>query len=320
MKIAIVGLGVIGKVHLKALQEQGLTPTAVCDSDKEKLKEYPQFSTYTDYSEMLEKEKPDVVHICTPHYLHAQMIILALEKNINALCEKPLCIKAEDIDKILFAQNHSQAKLGVCLQNRYNNVNKFVKNFLQDKKVTDGIGLVAWHRDAIYYDSAVWRGKKQTEGGGLLINQALHTLDLMQWFAGMPEYVVGQTSNLTLKDKIEVEDTATALFSGGAQFNFFATNGSVTDFPVDITLKTQNEVIKIFSDKVMINGKLQTFTDNNRIFGKYCYGTGHEKLIADFYDCIKSGRKFEIDGYEGVKAVKLVLSVYKSNGNKISII
>ena len=118
MKIVVVGLGSIGKVHVKILEEQGLTITAVCDIDKEKLEKYSRFAQYTNYIEMLEKEKPDVVHICTPHYLHADMVISALERNINVLCEKPLCIKEEDIPRILSAECNSKAKLGVCLQNR----------------------------------------------------------------------------------------------------------------------------------------------------------------------------------------------------------
>lgn len=320
MKIVVVGLGTIGKVHVKILEEQGLTITAVCDIDKEKLEKYSRFAKYTNYIEMLEKENPDVVHICTPHYLHADMVISALERNINVLCEKPLCIKEEDIPRILSAECNSKAKLGVCLQNRYNKANLFVKEYLKDKTVTDGTAFVVWHRDADYYASANWRGKYQTEGGGLLINQALHTLDLMQWFVGMPDYVTASISNLTLKGKIEVEDTAAAIFSGNVKFNFFATNGSASDFPVDITLKTKNEIIKIFSDKVIIDGQVQSFNGDARIFGKYCYGTGHEKLIADFYDCIKNGKQFLIDGKEGTKVVKLVLSSYKSKGEKTEII
>ena len=320
MKIAVVGLGTIGKVHVNVLEEQGLKPTAVCDVDNEKLEEFSRFSRYNDYIDMLDKERPDVVHICTPHYLHADMAISALERNINVLCEKPLCIKEEDVQRILSAERNSKAKLGVCLQNRYNKANLFVKEYLKNKTVIDGTAFVVWHRDANYYASANWRGKYRTEGGGLLINQAIHTLDLMQWFVGMPDYVTASISNLTLKDKIEAEDTAAAIFSGNAKFNFFATNGSASDFPVDVTLKTNDEIIKIFSDKVIIDGQVQSFNGDTRIFGKYCYGTGHEKLISDFYDCIQSGNRFSIDGKEGAKAVKLVLSAYKSNGEKTEII
>ena len=110
--------------------------------------------------------KPDVVHVCTPHDRHADMIVDALERNINVLCEKPLCIRREDIPRILAAEKRSKAILGVCLQNRYNPANRYVKQFLADKTVLGGVGNVVWHRDAAYYRADAWRGKRATEGGG----------------------------------------------------------------------------------------------------------------------------------------------------------
>jgi predicted dehydrogenase len=99
LKIAIVGLGVIGKVHAAALKEQGKALYAVCDTDPEKLLAFPEALRFTDYETMLREAKPDAVHICTPHYLHAPMILSALEKNIHVLSEKPLCIHKEEIGR-----------------------------------------------------------------------------------------------------------------------------------------------------------------------------------------------------------------------------
>ena len=93
MKTAIVGLGVIGNVHYDVLKNMGAQIVALCDVDLGRLEKFDGCNKYENYIEMLEKERPDVVHICTPHYLHADMIIEALEKGINVLCEKPLCIK-----------------------------------------------------------------------------------------------------------------------------------------------------------------------------------------------------------------------------------
>ena len=127
MKVALVGLGVIGKVHLAVLKELGADIVAVCDILPERC-EGTGAAVYTDYEEMLAAEKPDAVHICTPHYLHADMVVRALELSINVLCEKPLCIKNEDIARVLEAERKSSAQLGVCLQNRYNASSVFVKD------------------------------------------------------------------------------------------------------------------------------------------------------------------------------------------------
>ncbi len=100
MKSAIVGLGVIGKVHKQLINKLGFNLTAICDIDQSKLQVLDDVKVFTDYVSMLNEVKPDVVHICTPHYLHADMIIEALSRDINVLCEKPICIKEEDILRI----------------------------------------------------------------------------------------------------------------------------------------------------------------------------------------------------------------------------
>ena len=100
MRAAVIGHGVIGKHHVKILSEMGVL-SAVCDVDKNALQGLEGIELYENYIEMLDKEKLDAVHICTPHHLHAEMIIAALDRSINVLCEKPLCIKEEDIPRIL---------------------------------------------------------------------------------------------------------------------------------------------------------------------------------------------------------------------------
>lgn len=319
MKTALVGLGVIGRVHYKVLTELGISVDAVCDVDGEKFKKFPDIPSYSDYIGMLEKVKPDVVHICTPHYLHADMIIEALSRNINVLCEKPLCIKEEDIPRILDAEKTSKGILGVCHQNRYNKEITFLKEYLKDKKVLSGHGNMVWHRDGEYYSKGAWRGKWQSEGGGVLINQALHTLDLLTWLIGMPEKVTARIDNFTLKNEIEVEDIASVICSGNAEFAFFATNGSKTSFPVSVTLKTQDEIIYVLPDKVITGTGVFDFEKESEVYGKSYYGTGHKGLINDFYGCVRTGKKFEIDGAESAKVVKIILAAYRSKGESVKV-
>lgn len=310
MKTAIVGFGTIGKVHYDVLNELGISICAICDNKLEKLTDLP-VNTYSDYNVMLEKEKPDVVHICTPHFLHADMIISALERDINVLCEKPLCIKEEDIDRILLAEKNSNAVLGVCHQNRYNKENAFVKEYLADKKVVCGHGEQVWTRTKEYYAQDIWRGKWQTEGGGVLINQSLHTLDLLIWVLGEPQEVVAHLDNVSLKGVIEVEDTASLICSNGGNFTFFATNASKTDFPVALRFLTDKERVEILPQKVIIEDKVFNFEPNAKVYGKACYGVGHERLFIDYYDALKNNRKFAIDGLEASKVIRVILKAYK---------
>lgn len=325
MKSAIIGLGVIGKLHARVLASQNKDITALCDiipEAAESIREQfaPGSAIYTDYIEMLECEKPDVVHVCTPHYLHAEMVIAALERGINVLCEKPLCIKREDIGRILDAEQNSTARLGVCHQNRYLEVNAFVKEYLADKKIVGAHGAVLWCRGADYYNSAEWRGTQEQEGGGVLINQALHTLDLVQWFCGEPVEVSATKNNFTLQGVIEVEDIISARYFGENPFTFFATTSAPCDFPVQINILLSNkEKLTVFPNMLMINGEVKMRGSKTKSLAKACYGSGHEALIADFYDCVSTGRHFALDGAEGAKVVRLILAAYESNGERVGV-
>ena len=314
MKAAVVGYGVIGKHHVNILSDMGIL-SAVCDVDTDTLQGLEGVELYSDYIEMLDSHRPDVVHICTPHYLHAEMIIEALGRDINVLCEKPVCIREEDIPRILDAEKRSKAILGVCHQNRYNSANRYVKEYLSDKVIQGGVGQVSWNRGEDYYSSAAWRGRWDTEGGGVLINQALHTLDLMQWFCGMPDSLSANISNLTLQGKIEVEDTAVICAKGNTDFNFYASNGSPSGMPVEITVKASKKIVKLIGNRAIIDGApIDLEAEKGIVASKSCYGFGHAPLFEDFYSCLREGRHFPIDGAEAVKVIKIILAAYKSNG------
>ena len=185
MKVAVIGLGVIGTHHMNVLAKLGIEVCAVCDTDEDKLAKYPAVAHFTDYRQMIKEAKPDSVHVCTPHYLHAPMVIEALNADINVLCEKPLAINLEELNQILEAEEKSAGILGVCQQNRYNKTNLYIKQLVDaqpDKEKFVGSANVVWNRDKEYYNSAPWRGKWATEGGGVLIK----TLGLSAGMRSLP--------------------------------------------------------------------------------------------------------------------------------------
>lgn len=317
MRAAVIGLGVIGKVHAAVLKEQGEELVAVCDIRPDALEGY-DCAHYSDYIRMLDAERIGVVHVCTPHYLHADMTVEALKRGVNVLCEKPLCIKREDIPRILAAEKQSSAMLGVCFQNRYNPSSVFAKGYLEGRRAERAEGRLYWHRDAAYYASGEWRGKWATEGGGVLMNQAIHTVDLLIWLMGEPVTARGKISAEELGDVIEVEDTACALFSGGkAPFTIYATNTAKKDMPVVIRVAAEGGELVITPSGAAVGGKPVKLDKTPGARGKSVYGSGHERLIADFYDCVRSGRKFPVDGEEGAKSVRAVLAVYASDGKDV---
>ena len=148
--------------------------------------------------------------------------------------------------------------LGVCQQNRYEPRMLWLIDFIKEHGVKSGLGIVSWKRDAKYYASGPWRGKIIEEGGGVMINQALHTLDLLQHLCGMPTHVTAHTSNDYHKDCIEVEDTATAHFElpDGMMCHFYGTTAATADLPVQLQFVTMDKVRVIAgNDFVLLNGK-----------------------------------------------------------------
>jgi predicted dehydrogenase len=327
-RIALIGCGAISENHIKGILAAGYELCALCDAvpvKAEKAIEKYALSgvrVYTDYREMLELEKPFAVHICTPHYLHAEMCVAALEKNIHVLCEKPICISLEQLEDVHRAAEKSQAQLGVCHQNRYEpNMRRLYE--MTRGGVRGGFGNVVWKRDAAYYNSGEWRGTWDKEGGGVMINQALHTLDIMQWVCGMPKYVTAHVATDHLSDVMETEDTAMARFTceDGTVFHFFATVAAETDLPVLMRIRlASGETVEAENDLFACNNALAPTPDRGESVGKREWGAGHRELIADFYRCAETNAPFPIDLSEGEKAVRLILSMYRSRGERVEII
>lgn len=332
MRVSVVGCGMISRNHLRVLKSlKGIEISSVTDIKKDRAdaaaKKYG-CKAYYDFEAMLTEDKPDCVHICTPHYLHVPMAVSALEKGIHVLCEKPCAISEDGLSRLRKAQDESNAKFGVCFQNRYIESVTAVKK-LVDKgiygKVESIRALVHWSRGADYY-SDDWHGTLEKEGGGVAVNQSVHTQDLMRYLAGSDTVsITAHTFNDHLKGVTEVEDTVHALFSyeNGVTALFNATTAFTENLPFMIDIVCKRGTLRIEGDRacVMSPGMVKQLRLKNRfdIIGKSYWGNGHLPLIKDFYDCIENNRPFPIDAYEGGKAVEEFLAIYKSSesGDKV---
>ncbi len=327
MRIAIIGCGAICPNHIRAIKSSENEIAALCDiipdaaraiAERFELGELP---IYEDYKEMLDTEKPDVVHICTPHYLHPEMCVEALNRDINVLCEKPIAISYEGIDMIREALKTTKAQLGVCFQNRYEAPFKRLKELTADG-IKSAHGTVVWKRGADYYNSAEWRGTWKYEGGGVMINQAIHTLDMLMYNCGMPKSVIAHVSTDTHGDFIEVEDTASARFEceNGNVFHIFATNTASDTTKASIEVKLASGKTVIATSGMLLNGEeLEFVKSKSGPTDKAVWGNGHSALISHFYECLESGEHFPLDLEEASKAVRLILAMYASGGKKIEI-
>lgn len=325
MKISIVGCGGISRTHIGAVREiSDARIISVADCIPERAQaaaEQCGAKAYTSLDTMLSGEKPDILHICTPHCLHVPMAVYAMERGIDVLCEKPCAMTEEQLKALRDCQHRTGRQFGVCFQNRYNRSVRYLKDIIDSGLYGELIGMrafVTWKRDADYYASGDWRGKKATEGGGVLINQALHTLDLMNMLGGGVKAVTAHCSNDHLRGIIEVEDTVSvfAEFSRGFRGVFFATTANAVTSPVMLEANFADRSIRIEGDSVFEqkDGKLTPVLDADSFInhGKACWGSGHAALIRDFYESVTSKRPFSIDADEGGKAIELLLAIYKS--------
>lgn len=328
LRAAIVGCGSIYTNHAEALtNNDNIELVCVCDIKEEKAAKAAdkyKCKYYTDYNQMLKTEKLDVVHICTPHYLHAPMAIAAMQSGNNVLTEKPMAISISDAKAMINVSKVTGKRLGVCFQNRFNATSVRIKEVIESGevgKVIGAKGIVTWHREAPYYINSGWRGSFKTEGGGVLINQSIHTLDLLQWFLGDIDYIKGSVDTRVLQDAIEVEDTAEATikFNTGASAIFYATNCYVTDSPVEIEIICEKAVLSLNGDLTIKykNGETSCTTDIDKATGEKAYwGSGHKLLINDYYKKLKNNTEFSIDGDQAITAIQMIRAIYESEKKK----
>lgn len=319
LNVGIVGCGVISSVHIPLILKRH-NLVAVCDIDEKKAENIAienNCSYYKNYSEMLEKEELDVVHILTPHNIRYDVITEAVKNNIHIIIEKPLAFTYEEAQKIInLLDNNPNIEATVIYQNRRNESYLKLKNELSKNKIGKIIGIEAtvfWKRNLEYYKEGSWRGKILESGGGLLINQAIHTLDWMQDIGGDIYNISGIISKLKNKN-IEVEDTASINieFSNGV-IGFFsgtlcnAINSSVS---LNIICEKGSYTIKngnlYFCDK---DKEIIICSDTKGEIKDY-YGASHEKEIYSFYNSLGSEEKTYFSIKESMKSLKIVTDVY----------
>ena len=332
MKVAVIGCGNISKMHFIALSENPDTEIiAVADIKKDRAdaaaSEYGAKAYYS-IDELLENEAPDAIHICTPHYLHTAMAAKALAKGIHVLTEKPCSATLEEVDALRKAQTLSGKQVGICFQNRYNGCVRCAKDILDSGSmgaVKAIRAFVTWSRDEDYY-SDDWHGTLEKECGGVLINQAIHTVDLVQYFGGKCKSLVANTSNDHLKGIIEVEDNASVRMEleNGVIAMLYATTAYAENSDVIVEILTEKGKLRLEGERLYAfdeKGNIAKIECGSDVVyhGESYWGSGHSALIDDFYDCLKNNKKFEIDAFEGGHAAKIVAASYKSAASGESI-
>ncbi|MFO7668639.1 MAG: Gfo/Idh/MocA family oxidoreductase [Bacteroidales bacterium] len=346
LKTAVVGVGKVTDLHSAALVNLPESEfTAVCGRNREKTENYASrfgIRAYTDVSEMVSEEKIDVVIICTPHPNHMEPTIAALEAGANVLIEKPLASSLEDCDAMIEASRRCGRQIGLIYQRRWYMPVQRVKQAIEDgkigKPVFATVNMLGW-RDKAYYESDPWRGTWKAEGGGVLVNQAPHQLDLLQWYMGEIEECYGVWSNLN-HPYIEVEDTANAIlkFRNGGVANIVVSNSQKPGIYCKVHVHGENGAsvgVQTDGGAMFVAGMstileppvidIWTVPGEEEMFPKWVkeesdFFNGlpnqmeyfHERNIEDFLRAVIEGRKPMITGEEGRVTVEIFTAIYRS--------
>lgn len=320
LKVGIVGCGDIAHIHLQAIQKLNVQVVAICDIDKSRATFIKDVPFYESIEELLQTEALDVVHLCVPHDLHVPLAIKCIEAKVNVFMEKPVGTSYEDAKPLLEAnKNNPAVKVGVCFQNRYNESVEYLKEHLTHNdygKLLGLKGIVLWSRTQDYYDAKPWRGEFDRAGGGAMINQSIHTLDLLQSFGGVVESVTATVSNNTEMD-IEVEDTASAniKFTNGAIANYYTTNAFALNTAVEFGLYFEKATFIIQESKLYkLEDQPIFLCEDAKVEGtKFYYGASHKKCIAAFYEAIENNTTTYVSLTEGIKSLQLIDAIQASS-------
>lgn len=331
----IIGCGVIAPTHVKAIQactEAELV--AVCDIDEPKGRKFAadngNVAFHADYRELVRDPKVDVVCICTPSGLHADGVIAAAAAGKHVFCEKPLDIARDRMSRMIDAVDKAGVKMGCVFQSR-----TIPDNIRMRQAVLDGIlgrmtladAFLKDYRSRAYYRSAGWRGTWALDGGGALMNQGVHGVDLLLWVVNSPVARVFARADHKVRD-IEVEDTSVACleFRNGAYGTIIGTTscnpGEVRRIElhgdVGTIISTGNKItrwaIAAEPDARAKNADLekQRIEEGTTGDNKAVSSQGHEFLVADLVQAIKTGRDPYITGQSARHAVDLILGIYAS--------
>lgn len=330
VKFGVIGAGVGATFALRALkilEKEGVAEAVAVSSPhraKVRAEEFALSGYYVDYKEMLRERGIDAVFISTPHYLHFPMALDSISAGIHTLVDKPMAMNLNEADEMIRRARVAGVKLGVCLQSRFDPKVLKIKEVLDSGRLGRlllGEAIVKWFRTGEYYEKSFWRGRWSTEGGGALINQAIHTIDLLLWMTGDVDYLWALSAPVL--HNIEVEDLsmATLKFKNGAFGSIQASTALYPGFPTRLELYGTNgaailegEMIKLLH----IKGE-EPYSEEEAKEGLESWARpeaapplNHAASIRDFAEAILKDREPKVTGEEGRRSIEVIKAIHLS--------
>lgn len=330
VRMGIVGVGHIGTAHANAIlnnEVPGMVLTALCEMNEERASclkdEFPQAKIFTTYESMIKSGEIDAILIATPHYMHPTIATYALKHGIHVLSEKPIGVYTLALEEAFEAWKKSGKKYAVMLNQRTDKLFSLAKKMIDEGKIGEMVKntcvVTNWYRTQEYYDSASWRGTWLGEGGGVLMNQAPHNIDIWQWLCGMPK-TINAVCYEGKYHKIEVEDEAI--------INVEYENGGVGTFVTSTGIENGENYLIIEGTKGKITlekGKLiyEDYTRNEPYFEEYFDEeySGHVNIMKNFANAILNGEELISPASNAINQLIIANASYLSSwkGEKITL-
>jgi predicted dehydrogenase len=351
VRYGIVGVGRMGSIHARNLAKgfvKGAMLAAVCDSDTTKLNKiqshWPDIAVYEDYAKMFSEGGLDAVVVATPHYSHVQIVIAALQAGLHVLSEKPASVTVSEAQRAIDeARKHPELAYGIMYNQRTNRMYAYAKKLLEQNALGDikriTLTVTDWYRSQFYYDMGGWRASWKGEGGGLLINQCVHQLDILQWLVGMPEGLTAWAETRNRKITVENDVVAVMDYKNGAKCVFTAIGhelkgSNLLEIAGDkgkITIgKFKMRYLRFAKSETEVNAttkrgygfttakkKTLTYGIGNALNELHCWGQ-QVNILRDFTSHLRFGTPLLAPGEEGIKALSIINAIYLSayTGNR----
>lgn len=347
-RFGLIGCGAIGPLHAKAISclpdAEIVGVTDIIAEKAQKLAIAYEARAYTDIDEMLNNERLDIVIVCTPSGMHGQHACQVMRAGHHVIVEKPMEICLEAIDEMLRVQRETGVKLAVMSQRRFDPAVHQVRALLQENalgKLLLGNAVIPWWRSQDYYDNGKWRGTWKLDGGGVLMNQSIHYIDLLQWMMGPVQSIKAYTN--TLAHNMETEDVAVAIlyFVSGALGTITATTGAYPGLTGRLELFGNGGSAIIEGDELTYlhlardeqrrtrtNGSSSKTSIDRKPSHRIASASNaltlvtgsHASQIADMLRAIREDGTPLMDGYAARLPVEIILGIYESARTRAEVV
>lgn len=339
-RVGIAGCGAISRNHLEAFKSlDNVRIVGVCDVDEGRARTTARTwdipAAVTTVDELLDLDL-DIISVCTPHPTHEAVVLKAAAAGVHVLCEKPIATRLEAAECMVAACEEAGVRFGALFQRRFWPAAQKIRTGIDDGTLGRPIMAqcsVMLHRAPDYYNRDAWRGTWEHDGGGVLMSQAVHQIDLLQWYLGDVAEVFGRVNTYRHGDYIEVEDSATAVitFTSGAMATVEATTALTTNLGIQLRITGESGASASLTEfPEGSEGRLDLWATDGKIQEELVHPEGveanvdlsmingqlipfHTIQVRDFVEALESGQEPAITGRDALKSLRILLAVYESS-------